>query len=152
MIYTELTKKAMQIAFDAHFGQTDRGGTPYICHPLHLAGQMPDEARTVTALLHDVLEDTDMTAEDLISQGIPEPVVRSVEILTRDKTLPYANYIEGIISSKDCDAIFVKYLDVCHNLDESRTDTGQLPRYLLERYRIAKEMLYTALQNLYPGQ
>ena len=75
MIYTELTKKAMRIAFDAHYGQTDRGNTPYICHPLHVADQMPDERTTTAAILHDVLEDTELTAEDLRREGIPEDII-----------------------------------------------------------------------------
>ncbi|MBO7364144.1 MAG: GTP pyrophosphokinase, partial [Lachnospiraceae bacterium] len=72
MIDTELTRLAADIAKEAHAGQTDRGGTPYILHPLHVADRMPDEKRAVIAVLHDVLEDTDLTAEDLVRAGIPE--------------------------------------------------------------------------------
>ena len=53
MIYTELTKKAMKIAYDAHHGQLDKGGLPYVFHPWHLAEQMDDEISTIAALLHD---------------------------------------------------------------------------------------------------
>ncbi len=148
MVYTDLTKKAMQIAFDAHYGQTDRGGTPYICHPLHLAGQMPDEKRTVIALLHDVLEDTALSAEALLLMGIPHDIIRSVQVLTRDKSLPYANYIQKVIESRDASAIYVKYADVCHNLDESRMENGTLPTYLRERYKMAKMLLAAALEAL----
>ena len=65
MVYTELTNKAMKIAYDAHHGQFDKGGIPYIYHPIHLAEQMDDEVECVCALLHDVVEDTDITFEDL---------------------------------------------------------------------------------------
>ena len=54
MIYTALTKKAMKVAYEAHHGQTDRSGTPYIFHPFHVAEQMDDELSVCTALLHDV--------------------------------------------------------------------------------------------------
>ena len=61
MIYTALTKKAMKVAYEAHHGQTDRSGTPYIFHPFHVAEQMDDELSVCTALLHDVVEDTEIT-------------------------------------------------------------------------------------------
>ena len=65
MIYTPLTQKAMLLAYDAHHGQLDKGGVPYIFHPIHLAEQMPDELTTIVALLHDVVEDTALTLDDL---------------------------------------------------------------------------------------
>ena len=65
MIYTELTKEAMNIAYKAHHKQTDKGGFPYINHPLHIAEQMDDEYSTCVALLHDVVEDSDITCNDL---------------------------------------------------------------------------------------
>ena len=74
MIYTALTKKAMKVAYEAHHGQTDRSGTPYIFHPFHVAEQMDDELSVCTALLHDVVEDTEITFEDLTGE-FPEEVV-----------------------------------------------------------------------------
>ena len=73
MIYTKLTKKAMDIAYKAHHGQKDKGGFPYINHPLHLAEQMDDEYSTCVALLHDVVEDSDITLNDsnAIVKGVP---------------------------------------------------------------------------------
>ena len=58
MIYTPLTKRALAIAYDAHAGQLDRSGLPYVFHPFHLAEEMEDEVSTAAALLHDVAEDT----------------------------------------------------------------------------------------------
>ncbi len=145
MIYTDLTKKAMRIAFDAHFGQKDRGDTPYICHPLHVADQMPDERTTAAAILHDVLEDTELTADDLRREGIPDDVVRIVEILTRDRRISYASYIDRIIASRNYDALLIKQADLRHNMDESRTLTGSLPPGLLRRYQSAKKLVDEAL-------
>mgnify|MGYP002225017817 CR=1 FL=1 len=68
MIYTALTKKAMKVAYEAHHGQTDRSGTPYIFHPFYVAEQMDDELSVCTALLHDVIEDTEITFEDLTGE------------------------------------------------------------------------------------
>ena len=59
MIYTELTKKALALCFEAHKEQKDKTGLPYVFHPFHLAEQMDDEISTRGALLHDVVEDTD---------------------------------------------------------------------------------------------
>ena len=61
MIYTDMTKKAIRLAFEAHAGQYDKSGLPYILHPIHLAEQMTDELSTVCAVLHDVVEDTPWT-------------------------------------------------------------------------------------------
>ena len=76
MIYTKLTKKAMKIAFAAHKDQTDKTGLPYIHHPIHLAEQMTDEVTTCVALMHDVVEDSEITFEDLESEGFPEDVMQ----------------------------------------------------------------------------
>lgn len=65
MIYTTLTNKALRLAYAAHHGQTDKSGQPYIFHPYHLAEQMTDEVSICVALLHDVVEDTDLTFADL---------------------------------------------------------------------------------------
>ena len=61
MIYSELTKKAMKLSFEAHKDQVDKGGMPYIYHPFHLAEQMNTEETVIVALLHDVVEDTAYT-------------------------------------------------------------------------------------------
>lgn len=147
MIYTDLTKRAMQIAYDAHTGQVDRGGTPYIFHPLHVADQMEDEETAAVALLHDVLEDTQMTEEILREKGIPEEVIRAVKILTRDRSLPYSTYIDSVIASGDPLALRVKYADVCHNLDTTRTMNGRLPQRLYDRYTVARARLEEVLKN-----
>ena len=72
MLYTSLTKKALTLCFEAHKDQVDKTGLPYVFHPFHLAEQMDDELSTVCALLHDVVEDTDITFGDLlhISAGL----------------------------------------------------------------------------------
>ena len=68
MIYTELTIRAMNLAYTAHHGQFDKGGVPYIFHPIHLAEQMDDEISTCVALLHDTVEDTAVTLEQLAAE------------------------------------------------------------------------------------
>ena len=80
MIYTALTNKAMKIAYSAHHGQTDKSGLPYIFHPYHLAEQMTDETSTCVALLHDVVEDTPLSLDDL-AQKFPPAVIEALRLL-----------------------------------------------------------------------
>ena len=148
MIYTDLTKTAMRIAYDAHYGQVDRGKTPYIFHPMHVAETMKDEDSTVVAILHDILEDTPVSAELLRRKGIPERLIEAVEILTRRENEPYAEYLNRLLASGNELALRVKYADVLHNQDETRTKTGKLPKYLEDRYRHAEELLRTALDAM----
>ena len=74
MIYTDMTKKALKLSFEAHKDQVDKSGIPYVYPPYHLAEQMTDENTTIVALLHDVAEDTDITVEDIrkLPISIPE--------------------------------------------------------------------------------
>ena len=81
MVYTPLTNKALRFAYNAHHGQLDYNGIPFIFHPLHLAEQMDDELSCCAALLHDIVEDTELTLEDLRKE-FPEEVVQIVALLT----------------------------------------------------------------------
>ena len=72
MVYTELTNRALRLAYQAHQGQVDKSGVPYIFHPAHLAEQMEDEISCCAALLHDVVEDTSVTLADLEAAFPPE--------------------------------------------------------------------------------
>ena len=120
MIYTPLTKKALRLCFDAHREQVDKTGLPYVFHPFHLAEQMKDEATTVCALLHDVVEDTDYTLEDLRAMGFPADVVDALALLTHDPAVPYMDYVGEI--AKNPIARKVKMADLRHNSDLSRMD------------------------------
>ena len=84
MIYTYMTMKAMNVAYRAHSDQTDRAGVPYIFHPIHLAEQMDDEDSTVVALLHDVVEDTDIGMDQLAEEGFSKRQLDAVKLLTRE--------------------------------------------------------------------
>jgi len=122
MIYTNQTKKAMRIAFDAHKEQTDKTGMPYIFHPFHLAEQMTDEISVCVALLHDVVEDTTITFEDMEAQGISSNVIAALKILTHGDDVPYLDYVRSIWDSGNQTAIAVKLADLRHNSDATRVD------------------------------
>ena len=134
MIYTDMTRKAMKIAYEAHHGQVDKSGTPYIFHPVHLAEQMDDEISCAVALLHDVVEDTDITLEEL-RECFPREVTDALALLTHDDNVDYFDYVRGI--KRNPIATKVKLADLAHNRDLSRC----LPAALHEEktmLRIAK--------------
>lgn len=118
MIYTKLTKEAMKIAYRAHHGQTDKSGIPYIFHPCHLAEQMTDEYSTCVALLHDVVEDTDVTLSDL-AKIFPAEVVEAVALMTHEDGVDYVEYVSAI--RKNPIARAVKLADIAHNTDPTRS-------------------------------
>lgn len=118
MIYTALTKKAMEICYRAHAEQLDKGGMPYVFHPLHIAEQMEDEYSTCVALLHDTVEDGGIELDGLYEADFPEEIVRAVDILTRKEDEPYMEYIERLKPNHL--AVKVKLADLNHNCDMSR--------------------------------
>lgn len=121
MIYTPLTKKALCLCFDSHKEQTDKTGLPYVFHPFHLAEQMDDELSTVCALLHDVVEDTEITLDDLEAMGFPSAVTEVLALLTHAPEVPYMDYVAKIKTNPV--ATKVKIADLLHNSDLSRLDT-----------------------------
>ena len=140
MIYTDLTKKAMKLCFAAHKDQVDKSGLPYVFHPFHLAEQMADELTTVAALLHDVVEDSDYTLDDLREMGFPEAVLDALALLTHDDDTPYLEYVAGLKNNAIARA--VKLADLRHNSDLTRldhVDDWSLRR--VEKYRKAMAML-----------
>lgn len=120
MIYTDMTKKAMKLCFEAHKDQVDKSGMPYVFHPFHLAEQMHDEKTTIVALLHDVIEDTDYTFEDLRSAGFDSEIIEVLKLMTHNDSVPYMEYVTAIKSNPIASA--VKLADLEHNSDLSRLD------------------------------
>lgn len=142
MIYTHLTNEAMKIAYRAHHGQVDKGGIPYIFHPFHLAEQMTDEYTTCVALLHDVVEDTDVTLEAL-SAVFPAEVVEAVALLTHRPGDDYLQYAAAIRENPIARA--VKLADIAHNSDTTRLETTAdnlaAQKRLHEKYSKALQIL-----------
>lgn len=117
MIYTDNTRKAMKIAYKVHDGQVDKAGLPYIFHPIHLAEQMDTEEECIVALLHDVVEDTDVTFEDL-EKEFSQTVIDALKLLTHDKSVDYMEYVKTIKNNPI--ARNVKLADLKHNSDMTR--------------------------------
>lgn len=134
----DLIKVALSIAEDAHKEQTDLDGKPEFFHPLEvgLAGTTTDEM--VVGFLHDVVEDSDYTFEDLLARGIPEHIVDTLRLLTHSKSERYDEYLQRIATSGNKTAIIVKWNDLSHNLD--RGIRGGHTKQVLKHTR-AKDML-----------
>jgi (p)ppGpp synthase/HD superfamily hydrolase len=113
-----LLAEAIEIATTAHFGQVDKGGRPYIEHPLHLASQLKAIAEKIVAVLHDVLEDTSITREYLAQRGFPTILLDALDCLTKREGETYSEFIER--ASLNELARKVKRVDLEHNADLSR--------------------------------
>jgi (p)ppGpp synthase/HD superfamily hydrolase len=131
---------AIKIAVDAHGGQTDLSGQPYILHPLRVMLAMPADAERAAAVLHDVVEDTEVTLEDLRLAGLPEEVIAAVDCVTKRKGEAYTDYLDRIANNPI--ARRVKLADLQDNMRVDRLVTmtdRDLKR--LEKYRHARERL-----------
>lgn len=137
MLYSQQIKKAANLSYQAHLGQTDKGGYPYIFHPMHLAEQMNCEDAVIVALLHDVVEDTAITLDDLKAEGFNDQVIETLVLLTHDKSVPYMDYINKIKGNSL--ARQVKLADLRHNSDPTRLE--QVDRVRLDKYRQAIKAL-----------
>lgn len=140
MIYTAGTKKALKLCFEAHKDQVDKSGMPYVFHPFHLAEQMSDERSTIVALLHDVIEDTEYTFEDLRKMGFEHEVIEALVLMTHDDSVPYMTYVAAIKQNPIAKA--VKLADLEHNSDLSRLDIiDEKALKRKEKYATAIELL-----------
>lgn len=116
-----LIEKSLKISMQAHAGQADKAGNPYILHPLRLMAKMDTEEEMAVALLHDTIEDSPLTAESLLDAGLPSTIVDAVECLTKVYGENYDQFIQRVL--KNNLAIKVKKADIEDNLNVLRLDT-----------------------------
>ena len=120
MIYTPKTKIALKLCFEAHKEQVDKSGMPYVFHPFHLAEQMNTEETTIVALLHDLVEDTDYTIEDLVDMGFDKSITDAIALMTHADNVAYMDYVRAIKDNPI--AKTVKLADLKHNSDLTRLE------------------------------
>ena len=141
-----LLEKCIKFALDVHAGQTDRYGRPYILHPLHLMSQMDTEVELMAAVLHDVIEDSETTLDDLRRLGLPEEVIQVVSLLTHDEADSYEEYVHRLKPNPI--ARKIKLADLLHNMDIRRMNSvTEKDAARLEKYRRAWEILTTDAQD-----
>ena len=144
-----MLEQGMIVAAKAHMGQLDKGGQPYILHPVRVMLQCKTIEEKTVAMLHDVLEDTPVTVADLRQAGFPEEVVDAVVCLTKGEQEDYMTYIERVC--KNPLAMRVKLADLADNMDLKRLP-GLTPRDFrrLEKYIRAKMRIEEVLEGRMP--
>ena len=114
------------ICHRAHGEQVDKGGNPYFLHPEIVATQCNTEKEKIVALLHDVVEDTDVTLTDLASYGFGTDVINAIDAITKRKGEPYQTYLKRV--KQDPIARVVKLADLWHNSQLSRLNREITPK------------------------
>lgn len=112
--------KALEIAYKAHIGQLDKGGSPYILHPVRVALHCQTEDEKIVALLHDVVEDTSITFEDLKAEGVDDRLLEALKCLTKEEGEDYKAFIERVSTNRL--ATKVKIQDLKDNMDVTRLE------------------------------
>lgn len=128
-------ERAKQIATEAHKGKTRRGGDPFITHPERIASRVEDRLKPI-AWLHDAVEDTDVTLQDLEKEGFPSYIIKAVDLLTHKEGDSNAVYWRKILVNQD--AITVKLEDINDNLNSNPSD------YAKQKYARALELFKRA--------
>ena len=132
--------RAIELAKQHHEGQTDKAGKPYIEHPLRVMNQVESEEEKIVAVLHDIVEDTNISLNDLRNEGFSEEVVSAVECLTKQDGENYDSYIERI--SFNPLAVKIKLADLEDNKDLTRLpEVTDKDLERLEKYDKALEKL-----------
>src|SRR6266404_6959613 len=129
-----LLEKAISIAVEAHRGQEDKNGAPYILHPLRMMCRVETEAEKIVAVLHDVVEDTDWTFKELKREGFGDQILKAVDCLTKREGEEYEDFIQR--SASNSLSRRVKIADLEDNMDVRRLkrvaekDKERLEKYL----------------------
>lgn len=138
----KLVEKALKIAVNAHEVQTDKAGVGYIFHPIRVANKCSNDNERIVALLHDTIEDTEVTAEYLLMEGFPRNIVDAILSVTRNKDESYDDFIKR--SRLNPIGRQVKLHDLEDNMDITRleqiteSDLSRLNKYL-KAYKYLKE-------------
>ena len=135
---------AIKIAVDSHRDQIDKGGNPYILHPLRVMLSMNNESDRICALLHDVIEDSVLTFDDLRNYGFTEELLQTIECLTKRVGEPYESFVKRVLADKR--AIRIKIADIEDNMDLSRiSNISEADLKRVKKYEWALSVLKNSL-------
>jgi (p)ppGpp synthase/HD superfamily hydrolase len=139
--YASLLDLAIKIAEKAHQGQFDKANQPYILHPLTVMAQMDDFESKIVAVLHDAIEDSDLTITELSQQGFPELITEAIAAITKLDGELYDDYLLRVMGNAI--ALKVKIADVKHNMDISRIANPTVKDFQrLEKYqKVLKQLI-----------
>lgn len=145
-----LIYKALEIVTALFINDVDKGGMPYLLHIMYVYRHVSSLDEKVVALLHDVIEDKDVSKKDLLEIGFPERIVEDVSSLTRVRPKEYNDYIEDLIKNGSICALHVKLADLENNMDISRIKNPTIKDYerIERRYTPAYEKISNKLKEM----
>lgn len=142
-------EKAIALAATHHAGQLDKGGQPYILHPLRLMLQFSNPTLQIIAMLHDILEDTSTTAEDLEALGFSAEIIQSIQALT--KQIGESRLEAAKRTALNPLATQVKYVDILDNMNLTRINNPTARDFArFEEYKVVLEILKQAKTTFKP--
>ena len=147
---SDLIYKSLEIVTRLFNDKNDKGGMPYVIHLLKVYSGVSDYLEKVCALLHDVVEDTDVSYDDLIDIGYNKEVIDILRVLTKLKGEDYKDYITRIIDSGNKNAMNIKLADLRHNMDPSRIKNPTTNDYerISKRYEPAYQRILNKLSEM----
>lgn len=146
----DLLLKTLELVIKLFEGKTDKAGLPYYNHLLKVYANVDNYDEKIIALLHDVVEDTEVTFDDLKVYGYPENILEALRVLTKKKGEYYPDYIERIIDSNNIQALNVKLADLKHNVDINRIENPTINDYerINKRYIPAINKIQNKLEQI----
>ena len=146
----DLIYKALEISAELFKHDTDKGGLPYMLHLLYVYRHVYTIEEKVIALLHDIIEDKNITEKELLYMGFPKKIVEDIIILTRKEGKDYSSYIENIIKNGTKEALEVKLADLKNNIDLTRIKHPTVKDYerVEKRYMPSYEKILNKLKEL----
>ncbi|MDW7670341.1 MAG: GTP pyrophosphokinase [Bacillota bacterium] len=142
-----MLEKAIEIALKAHQGQTDKAGAPYILHPLRVMLAGETETEQICGILHDVVEDSNVSLEDLKMEGFSDEVLQVLELLTRKESESYDEFIDRVMTNGT--AMRVKLADLKDNMDLTRIEKiTEADLVRVRKYRKAHDRIILKLAEL----
>ena len=142
--------KALELVTTLFENDLDKGGLPYMLHLLYVYKHVYSEEEKVIALLHDIIEDKQISKEDLIEFGFPIKIVEDVSILSRKKHTDYGLYIDNLVKKGSIEALHVKLSDLRNNMDMSRIKNPTVKDYerVKNRYTPSYEKILNRLKEM----
>ncbi len=143
----DLLQTAIDLAHQAHIGQVDKAGKPYISHPLRVMQQLSTTPEKIVGVLHDAVEDSELTLADLQQAGFSEDIITAVDAITKREAEPYEVYLKRVMTNAI--ALRVKIADMTDNMDLSRiAEPTAKDHARLQKYEMTLPRLQQALQQL----
>ena len=138
--------KAIKLAKRAHYGQVDKANKPYIDHPLRVMNNVETIEEKIVAVLHDAVEDSDLTLEDLKIEGFSNPIIEAIDAITKREGEKLNDYLERVMNNEI--ALKVKIADMTDNMDIARiSNPTEKDRERIRRYKKNIVKLQKRLEN-----